>query len=116
MADPELYGKNWYVGMEVAYIDPPDHLTKSDESPPFILNRIYKIADIIFHNAGEIIWSNEGFRRMAEDSIYITVEEVPWAVCHALCFKPIEKRQTDISIFERFLTPTPTKIKKVEHV
>lgn len=85
---------SWFVGMEVVYIGP------NCEGVTVRRGRIYKILAIDVAGKGSLVMGLDNIvQQLPQDMVFIRVTQDAELWSRADAFRPVVKRQTDISVF-----------------
>ena len=99
--------RDWHVGMEVVCVEEPEDNGWHHNHPT--QGKIYTLREIGIGLTGEVLV------KLKEVVNKPRAYPSPWGALYgevsfyARCFKPLQKRQTDISIFTALLNPAGVK-------
>lgn len=97
---------DWHVGMKVVFVGWPYDTQGAGTN--LIPGSMHTIEEIDLITKGTPFDSFDGDGNMPEDTIYIRIHgDEYWAIASA--FRPVQTRQTDISVFTALLTGTKQK-------
>lgn len=97
---------DWHRGMKVVCIS--DVAPYCGEAPVPVKNKIYTILDFVLVPRNQHVVAADGRKGSPRvDAVLISLEEFGnLSAYHAIWFRPLETRRTDISIFEKLLVPS----------
>ncbi|MEO3387340.1 hypothetical protein [Mesorhizobium sp. CAU 1741] len=92
--------RDWHVGMKVVFIGVPDGFTILGQLA-LKTGRVYVVEELEMHCKGDIVGGVDGLPYVvANEALYVRVEGTFY---HAACFRPVQPRKTDISLFTSML-------------